>query len=236
MLIIKQLRRKKNVSQTNLANVIGVSLRTIQLYEKKDANIPIKNLTKIAQYFDMSIGQLYSQEVNEKDGAYDQQIVTSKKGHNITKLAPGKYLLSAPLITKKEEKRYADNHDSLIFLDKLAKVGFVVEQVSVARYIAFEISNDSMDNGELDGLPEGTIVLGKQVSKKDFKIKVRETDSQTWILVYKARVMCKEITDYNRKEGTITCHSLNGSPEYPDFEIAFDQVRQFFTILKRQVN
>jgi transcriptional regulator with XRE-family HTH domain len=236
MLIIKQLRRKKNVSQTNLANAIGVSLRTIQLYEKKDANIPIKNLTRIAQYFDMSIGQLYSQEVNESDGVYDKQIVTSKKGHSITKLAPGKYLLSAPLITKKEEKRYSNNHDSLIFLDKLVKVGFVVEQVSVARYIAFEISNDTMDNGKLNGLPEGTIVLGKQVSKKDFKTKVGETESQTWILVYKTGVMCKEIIDYNRKEGTITCHGLNGSPEYPDFEIAFDQVRQFFTILKRQVD
>ena len=235
MFILKQLRREKNMSQGDLALAIGVSLRTIQLYEKKGANIPLKNLTKIANYFETDIDALYRMEkVGESGDPYNIQGTSSKKGHHIVKLAPGKYLLSAPLITKKEEKRYANNHDSKVFLEKLVKVGFMVEKVSVARYVAFEIWNDSMDNGQVNGLPQGSIVLGKQVSKKDFKSKVKETNDQIWIMVHGNGVMCKQIKAFDRKTGTIGCQSLNGSPEYPDFEIAFDEIRQFFTILRKQ--
>ncbi len=79
MYAIKQLRRKKNLSQSDLAKEIGVSLRTIQLYEKKNANIPIKNLTRIAAYFDLSIAELYLQEVNEKPGKLFEKKTIYKK-------------------------------------------------------------------------------------------------------------------------------------------------------------
>jgi len=236
MFILKQLRRKKNISQTNLAHAIGVSLRTIQLYEKKDANIPIKNLTKIAQYFDLSIGQLYSQEVNESDIVYNKQNILSEKGHIIRKLAPGKYLLSAPLITIREQGEYIRKYDDQVFINTLVRTSFVIDQVSVARYMTFEISNNSMNNGCLEGMPQKTIVLGKHVRKRELAPRVKDKHYPFWIIVYKDSIMCKEIIKYNKKKGTITCHSLNNSPEYPDFEINLDDVKQFFAIIKKQVD
>ena len=59
---------------------IGVSLRTIQLYERKDANIPIKNLTKIAEYFGLTIAELYMHEVNDMGEAYTKRQPFTKHG------------------------------------------------------------------------------------------------------------------------------------------------------------
>jgi len=234
MLILKQLRRKKNMSQTDLAEAIGVSLRTIQLYEKKNANIPIKNLNRIANYFEMGIDQLYAKEVNESDTTYNKANIVSKKGHSIRKLAPGKYLVTVPLVTERESVEYCINYENQEFINDLVHISFVIDQVSVARYLAFEISNNSMHNEYVNGIPKKSIVLGKKVSKKEL-VKRIENKNTFWIIVYKETIMCKQITAYDKKKNTINCHSLNKSPEYPDFNISMEEVKEFFLILKKEV-
>lgn len=236
MFVLKQLRRKKNVNQSDLAKAIGVSLRTIQLYEKKDANIPRKNLTKIAQYFEVSIVQLYAQEVNESDIIYDKFTKNSKKAHEIRKIDPGKYLLIAPLVTEKDQNQYPNKHDNHEFIHALIKIGFMVEQVSVATYIAFEISNNAMNNGNVNSIPQKAIVLGKQFSIKEFKNRISDEYDLYCIIVHKESIMCKEVLSYDKKNGTIMCHSLNTSPEYPDFEVELNNVKQVFEIIKKQVD
>ncbi|TXD45871.1 helix-turn-helix domain-containing protein [Polaribacter sp. IC073] len=62
MLKIKQLRKAKNESQTELSKVVGVSLRTIQNYESGGVDIPSKSLEIIAKHYDVSIAYLFSEE------------------------------------------------------------------------------------------------------------------------------------------------------------------------------
>ncbi|WP_425235232.1 helix-turn-helix domain-containing protein [Ulvibacterium sp.] len=234
MFILKQLRRKKNINQTDLAKAIGVSLRTIQLYEKKDANIPIKNLTKIAQYFDVTIAELYSNEnLNEKGAAYDTP-ETIEKGHTITKLAPGKYLISAPLVLTEQYGKFSKQYPKKVFVHTLPKTGFIVDRVSVAQYMAFEISNDSMDDGSLKGIPFKSIVLGKLIPHEKLQGHIQNNPESLSILVYKGNVMCKVIGDYNRRNKTVVCKSLKDSPEYTDFEIKIKEIEQLYTILGKQ--
>ncbi len=235
MLILKQLRRKKSINQSDLAKAIGVSLRTIQLYEKENANIPIKNLNKLADYFDLGIDQLYAQEVNEEVVSYDKQTTRSKKGHTIRKLAPGKYLLSVPLITEDSLKSYLEHISDTDFLKELPCIGFVIDQVSISSYLAFEISNSSMDNGLTNRIPQKSIVLAKQVSSREVTKRINE-DNSYWVIALENDLMCKEITAYNKKEKSITCHSLNRSPEYQDFEVLIDEVKAFFRVVRKQLD
>ena len=236
MFILKQLRRKKNISQTDLANAIGVSLRTIQLYEKKDANIPIKNLTKIAQYFDLSIAELYSYEVNEANSIYGTQKILSKRGNSIKSIGLGKYLVSVPLVSGNWEEEYAAKFDDKAFLEELARIGFVMEQVEDCLYMAFEITNNSMDNGSIEAIPNKAIVLGKLVPKKELYGLRTLNRHPNWIIVYKDSILCKQIKGYDKKDGTLICHSLNNSPEYSDFQISLSDIKQLFAIVKKQVD
>lgn len=236
MFILKQLRRKKKISQTELAKIIGVSLRTIQLYEKKGANIPIKNLTKIAQYFDISIAELYTQEKVNEQGAIYKHIDSQKdKEHTIIKLGPGKYLISVPLLLSGNYSDFTYKYEDPSYLESLPKISFVVEQVSVGKYLAFEISNDSMDNGTTAGIPNKSIVLGKLTPVNKLATMVRDNPKTLWVINHHNSIMCKKITAFNKKNKTLKCHSLNISPEYSDFEIHMGEVRQFYRIIKRQI-
>jgi len=106
----------------------------------------------------------------------------------------------------------------------------------VGGYVAFETTNNSMNNGKVGSMPMGTIVLGKQISKTEFKKKIKKEGTLYWIIVCESTIMCKEITAFDSKDKKLTCHSLNSSPEFPDFEIGLDEVKQFFLILKKQVD
>lgn len=237
MFILKQLRRKKNINQIDLAKAINVSLRTIQLYEKKDANIPIKNLTKIAQYFEMSIAELYAKEgVNEVGAYYDERDIAYKKGHSINKLNPGKYLITVPLTVVKQQEKYLREYGNQLFIDTLPQMGFVIDQVSVGHYMAFEITNASMYDGTIESVPDKSIVLGKLIPVNKLSSILRSMPEGIWIIVHKDSIMCKKITAYDKKDKSITCHSLNSSPEYSDFEIKIDTIEQLFRVIKKQVD
>ncbi len=236
MFVLKQLRRKKDINQSDLAEAIGVSLRTIQLYEKKNANIPIKNLTKIAQFFGVSISQLYAHEVNEIDLVYDRTDKNAKRVHEIRKISPGKYVLITPFVAAEQQDDYIHLFDKRSFISGLVKLGFVIDRVSVANYMAFEIANESMNNGKYNGIPGKAIVLGKQVSIKELKKKIGVVDFQYWVIVHKDGIMCKDVVSYDKKNETIVCQSLNASPEFPDFEIRLADIKQVFAIIRKQID
>lgn len=235
MLILKQLRRKKSITQSQLAETIGVSLRTIQIYEKENANIPRKRLDRIAAYFELRIDELYAREVNESDVIYEKEDANLKKAHTIQKLEPGKYLLSAPLIMGKGQLDFMKRIDDKTYLSNLPRIGFMVEQVAVGNYLAFEVTNNAMDNGLGNALPQKSIVLGKLISPKQV-VKQIERENSYWVLVYGNSIMCKEITHYDKASKAIRCHSLNNSPEYSDFEVPIADVVAFYKIIKKQVD
>lgn len=235
MLILKQLRRKKSITQSQLAEIIGVSLRTIQLYEKEKANIPRKRLDKIAAYFELGLDELYAKEVNEADLIYEKGGSDLKKTHTIQKLEPGKYLLNVPLIMGSNRGDFIHRMDDIPYLNTLPRISFLVEQVSVGNYLAFEVVNNSMENGKLNRIPQKSIVLVKAIAAKQLSKHIGDNDS-FWVLVFENSMMCKQITQYHKSKKSITCHSLNTSPEYPDFEVPISEVLAFYKVLKKQVD
>lgn len=55
---IKELRNEYHISQQELANAVLVSQQSIYKYENKDVDPSIDTLTKIAQYFNVSVDYL----------------------------------------------------------------------------------------------------------------------------------------------------------------------------------
>jgi len=63
---ILELRRRKNFSQTDLANAVGVSYAQIGRYETKNTQPPAEVLKKIADTLDTTVDFLISGDTNEK--------------------------------------------------------------------------------------------------------------------------------------------------------------------------
>ena len=55
---LKQLRKERKLTQTELAIAIDTTQSTIYKYEKGIQNVPMSVLTKIANYFEVSIDDL----------------------------------------------------------------------------------------------------------------------------------------------------------------------------------
>ena len=55
---LKDLKTKNNVSQTDIANAVGLSLRGYQRYERGERKPDSDTLIKLASYFQVSIDYL----------------------------------------------------------------------------------------------------------------------------------------------------------------------------------
>ena len=64
--VLKQLRTSKNVTQAELAKVIGVSASTIGMYESGEREPNFETEEKIADYFNVSLDMLRGKEETKK--------------------------------------------------------------------------------------------------------------------------------------------------------------------------
>lgn len=63
---IKAYRKSKNVNQTQLAMILGVSKQSVCDWEKGRSVPSHKNLRKIAEFFNITIDNLLEQEVENE--------------------------------------------------------------------------------------------------------------------------------------------------------------------------
>jgi hypothetical protein len=116
--------------------------------------------------------------------------------------------------------------------DTMETVRFKADKVCQGAYYAFRVKNDSMDDGTRNGLAEGDVVLVRELDRSDWAPRLRYKDWPFWVVVWDNNVRIKQIIDEDTKNGTITLHSLNPSPEYTDFKIHLDHVQHLFNVIK----
>jgi len=73
MHIIKVLRKKNKETQTDLSKVIGVSMRTIQNWEAGITDVPLEKLKIIAQYYSVSVSDLFKDHFVFADDKKDEK-------------------------------------------------------------------------------------------------------------------------------------------------------------------
>lgn len=143
--------------------------------------------------------------------------------------------LMAPLVPVRAQARYVSDFHNAEFISGFSRVSLVVDRIGRGNYQAFEIQNDSMDDDSKRSIPDGAIVLGRELGKQHWQSKFRTNQFPYWIIVHKNAILCKEIIHHDVERGIITCHSLNESPEYQDFDLSLNDVNQLFNIVKKQI-
>lgn len=63
---IKSIRKSKSITQTQLGNLIGKTLRTIQKYESGEVIPPLEVLQKISKVLNVSVFELYDDDLLAK--------------------------------------------------------------------------------------------------------------------------------------------------------------------------
>lgn len=80
---IKELRKKKGEKQSDLANLLSVSLRTVQNYEAGKVDIPTKKLKIIADHYNVSVSFLFSEHSFDD---VENQVLTPEKILNVLEI------------------------------------------------------------------------------------------------------------------------------------------------------
>ncbi len=75
---IKYLRNKKSISQEEFANVFGLKRSSIGSYEEGRAVPPIVLIVKIAEYFEVGLEVLITEDISKNESA-NEEVVDNKQ-------------------------------------------------------------------------------------------------------------------------------------------------------------
>ena len=56
---LRELRARKNKTQNQVAQDLGISVQTYNAWEKDISNVAVSKVLKVADYFDVSIGDIF---------------------------------------------------------------------------------------------------------------------------------------------------------------------------------
>lgn len=160
----------------------------------------------------------------------------NNSGVKYFELPNGRFRMRVPMIPVKAYAKYIDEYRDAEFTNDLEEVEFIVDKIALGRYFAFEIKGDSMDDGSKRSLSDKDIVLARELSPDYWRTKLHNDEYPFWIITLDTTVVCKQIVNQNLEHCEITCHSLNPSPEYADFTVSLNDVRQLCNIVARQSN
>lgn len=144
---ILELREKKDVSQSQLADAIGVSRQAISLYERGDREPKLKTWQKMADYFGVSVGYLQglhdieNLEFNEND---DIQAMTGRSLSYINENRSNELasyianIVSDKAITASINNNLSSSKDRLLLLD-------LYKGVSASLGLLLIVTNGNID-------------------------------------------------------------------------------------------
>lgn len=217
------------------SEVIGETPATVNNWVSGKRNIGMDVINKItANIPNTDINWLLTGEGSmlKSDKSNDGELIT-KAGIRYKELGNGKFRMTVEYVSQKAYAKYLDEvrdaeeatYDTW---------DFIVDRIGHGDYRAFEIKGDSMDDDSKRSICNGDIVLSRDLGREHWKSPLNIKDFPYWIIAYDNTVLCKQIVSHDVENGTITCHSLNDSPEYnTDFELKLDSVYKLYNIIQR---
>jgi transcriptional regulator with XRE-family HTH domain len=226
---LKNLREKKGLTQEQLGIKLGKSMRTVITWEKSNA-LSKSQINQINAVFDNKSEEISQQKKSTIEPKPD--IITNTNGNKFVQKEDGTYNVTVKLVPFDAYSSYVETLEDVSIVHEWEEVTFNVDQYGRGNYEAFRTKNDSMNGGRIDDTPSKSLVLARELNRQLWLDGFNHSQ-YGWIVVCKKSLMHKDITHLDKENGTITCHSRNGSPEYSDFELKLNDVYRIFKVIKR---
>lgn len=221
-------------TQGVIGDVIGVPQAYVSLIIKGKRPFKEEYLDKIIAFYGNDIVDIFiSKQKEKKKLQTEEPYLTTVTGIKYFQRPGGKFLMRVPIVPVYAYAKYIDEVRDAEIWDGDGYFDFPVDQIYHGNYQAFEIKGDSMDDDSKRSLSHGDIVNARELSRDKWTSRLHTDQYPNWIIVTNTTVLCKQIINQNLETGDITCHSLNSSPEYTDFNINLNDIRKLFNIVQR---
>jgi DNA-binding XRE family transcriptional regulator len=214
-------RKKHNLTQKDLALKIGVSPNTIYNYENNGV-IPKAKITLFEKLF-----KEYDSE-NHNINILSEPSEVNVYGFESVNAS----IMEVPLVNQYAYGGYLNGFSDSEWLESLPRIPFIIDKEYKGNYLCFEVKGDSMENDGPESIPEGSILLCRNIRSDYWKSKLH-INKWDFVIVHKEfGIVVKRIIDHNVASGELTLHSLNDY--YQDFKINLQDVKQIFNIVEIQ--
>ncbi len=138
----------------------------------------------------------------------------------------GREISFIPLVPQKAYAGYLNGFEDEEYVQSLPTIPFIKEGTD--KYIAFEVSGDSMDDGSSRAYQDGDIVICKEIAACDVRDYDLPITKKEFVIVHTGGILLKQIKEVDKVTGTVLLHSFN--PVYGNMEINLVDVRKIFTV------
>lgn len=175
-----------------------------------------------------------SKDVDSNKKSNISNDLLNTNGNKFTEKPDGSFDIEVSLIPFEAYASYLVSVEEATVHQDFERVVFNVDRYGRGHYQAFKINGNSMNGGSINDVPDGALVLGRELGRHLWKDGFRPAD-HGFVILSKENIFHKDIIDFDTETGDITCHSRNKSPEYTDFNLNLNDVYQIFRIIKRQM-
>lgn len=135
-----------------------------------------------------------------------------------------------PLVPQMAYAGYLSGYADDVYMSALPTIPIVKEDKE--KYVAFEVSGDSMDDGSSRAYQNGDIVICRICPDYMIKNNNLHINSKEFVIVHKEGILLKCILNLDLSEGKLILHSFN--PTYRDLELNLAEVKQILEVEYQQ--
>lgn len=218
---IRFLRKRKNLTQQDLADAININRSTLNGYENRVSEPGIGELVKFSTFFHVSVDMLVTNDISEMSEFQLSQIELGAdpyiRGSSLRVLATtvnNKNIENIELVNEKAKAGYKLGFADPEYIRILPTfhLPFLSES---KKYRTFQISGDSMLP-----IPDKSYVTAEFVQNWNL---IRDRQAYV-ILTLDDGIVFKVVENRIKNEGKIILHSLN--PEYKPYEINVSEIKE----------
>lgn len=211
---LKYLRKKKGLTQQQLADIMGIKRSLVGAYEEFRAEPKYDLLKKMANFFSLSMDELVNEMIDDR---WKPKTTADKSSVRILSITVDKDdNENIQLVPVKASAGYLNGYADPEYIEELPR--FSLPMFSDGTYRAFELKGDSMLP-----LESGTIIVGQYLEDwKNLKL------GETYVVVSRTEgVVYKRLT--NRLHATKGLKLVSDNTEYEAYYIPQDDILEIWT-------
>ena len=226
----------KGIGQNRFEKMAGLSIGYISKLRIEPSPTKLRGIINAApdlnqEWLLTGKGEMFVTDVTPMRKSELEEYTETKAGLKFFTREDGQIVMKVPVVPIAALGSPEDEFAELVKEHDGDTVSVVVDSVHHGSYIAFRVDGDSMDDGTHDSFERGDIVVVRELSRDKWLPKLHFKDWPFWVVCFGNNVRLKQIVAHDGP--TITCHSINPSPEYTDFTLNLDDVQRLFNVVKK---
>ena len=213
--IIKPLLKERGIKIKDFCEELGLTEQGFAKLVRANST-KIETLELIAEKLEVPVSIFFSNPPKEE---HEAELLTNM------------HCVEVPIVPVYAYASFLNGHDDTEYMDSLPTMSVIIDKKhNKDKLLIFEVKGNSMDDGTNRGLLDGDKILVKELDNNCCHSKLKTGDSFFVIIHRTDGIVVKQIVEHRVEEGFIRCHSINPSPEYPDFDIDLREVTRIFKV------